>query len=102
MGELGHTGDHNGDITLWLRLALGDIAVLFEVDGPTLLRTVSVLDLELETTIGLRARGTGASKQSRKNINATSWTAETHLLDEILHVLVREGFESGSNGSDAF
>ena len=88
-----------------MRLALVDIAVLFEVDGPTLLRAVSVLDLELEDTIGLRARGMGASKQSRKNINArlgTSWTAETHLLDEVLLVLVCEGFESGSNGSDAF
>jgi hypothetical protein len=51
----GHTGDHDGDIALWLRLALVDPAVLLEVDSPTLLLVSSVLDLKFEDAIGLQA-----------------------------------------------
>jgi hypothetical protein len=51
--EVIHTGDHDGDIALRLRLALINIAVLLEVDGPTLLSAGGVLDLEFEDTIGL-------------------------------------------------
>ena len=51
----GHTRDHDGDIALRLRLALVDVAKLFEVHGPTLFLAGGVLDLKLEDTIGLRA-----------------------------------------------
>src|SRR5258706_6968159 len=85
-----HTRDHDGDIALRLRLALVDITVLFEVDGPTLLRAGGVLDLKLEDTIGLRVAGTGhASKQESKQANAqtckvSNWTAARRMRSTFL------------------
>ena len=52
----GHTRDHDGDIALWLRLALVYFAVLLEVDSPTLLHAGNRFNLKFEDTIGLRAR----------------------------------------------